>query len=57
MEEHNSMTENKRETKLGVKTKLVITKTEDFLSILENKDTKHHNSAYGVTAPDRGQQR
>lgn len=30
MEEHNSMTENKRETKLGVKTKLVITKTEDF---------------------------
>ena len=30
MEEQNSMTENKRETKLGVKTKLVITKTEDF---------------------------
>ena len=30
MEEQNSMTENKRETKLGVKTKLVITNRRFF---------------------------
>ena len=53
MEEQNSMTENKRETKLGVKTKLVITKTEDFFQFLNRYNGGPHGGTSILTEEGR----